>query len=167
MFVVRVVVLGLAIMLSMPGQLVMADEPKSAIAETVIATTVEDQAVEDQAVEDQAVEDQAVEDQAVEDQAAAFSKQVLPLLRTRCITRHGPEKQEGGLRLDSLDAAIKGGDQGAAIVPGDAQNSLFVKAITFADPDLQMPPKQKLSDVEISVLKQWIQCGAAWPAESR
>ena len=147
MFVVRVVVLGLAIMLSMPGQLVMADEPKSAIAETVIATTVEDQ--------------------AVEDQAAAFSKQVLPLLRTRCITRHGPEKQEGGLRLDSLDAAIKGGDQGAAIVPGDAQNSLFVKAITFADPDLQMPPKQKLSDVEISVLKQWIQCGAAWPAESR
>jgi hypothetical protein len=152
MFVVRVVVPGLAIMLSVPGQLVMADEPKSAIAETVIATTVEDQ---------------AVEDQAVEDQAAAFSKQVLPLLRTRCITRHGPEKQEGGLRLDSLDAAIKGGDQGAAIVPGDAQNSLFVKAITFADPDLQMPPKQKLSDVEISVLKQWIQGGAAWPAESR
>jgi hypothetical protein len=147
MFVVRVVVPGLAIMLSVPGQLVMADEPKSAIAETVIATTVEDQ--------------------AVEDQAAAFSKQVLPLLRTRCITRHGPEKQEGGLRLDSLDAAIKGGDQGAAIVPGDAQNSLFVKAITFADPDLQMPPKQKLSDVEISVLKQWIQGGAAWPAESR
>ncbi len=147
MFVVRVVVPGLAIMLSVPGQLLMADEPKSAIAETVIATTVEDQ--------------------AVEDQAAAFSKQVLPLLRTRCITRHGPEKQEGGLRLDSLDAAIKGGDQGAAIVPGDAQNSLFVKAITFADPDLQMPPKQKLSDVEISVLKQWIQGGAAWPAESR
>jgi mono/diheme cytochrome c family protein len=87
------------------------------------------------------------------------------LLRTRCITCHGPEKQEGGLRLDSLDAALKGGDQGPAIVPGDAESSLFVKAITFADPDLQMPPKQKLSDAEISVLKRWIERGAAWPAE--
>jgi mono/diheme cytochrome c family protein len=103
---------------------------------------------------------------AVENQAAVFSKQVLPLLKTRCITCHGPEKQEGGLRLDSRDAAIKGGDQGAAIVAGDAESSLFVKAIAFADPDLQMPPKQKLSDAEISALKQWIQDGAAWPAES-
>ena len=139
--IVRVVLASLAIALCLRGQLVIADEPKSAIEATAIEA-------------------------AVDDQAAVFSKQVLPLLRTRCITCHGSEKQEGGLRLDSLDAAIKGGDQGSAIVPGDAENSLFVKAITFADPDLQMPPKQKLSDKEIAVLKQWIQGGAAWPAES-
>jgi mono/diheme cytochrome c family protein len=134
--IARVVLASLAIALIVHGQLAIADEPRSAI------------------------------EAASNDQAALFSKQVLPLLRTRCLTCHGPEKQEGGLRLDSLDAAIKGGDQGAAIVPGDTENSLFVKAITFADPDLQMPPKQKLSDAEISVLKQWIQDGAAWPAES-
>lgn len=104
--------------------------------------------------------------QNADEQAASFSKQVLPLLKTRCITCHGPENQEGGLRLDSLEAAIQGGDQGPAIVPGDAGSSLFVKAITFADPDLQMPPKQKLSDAEISILLHWIQNGAAWPVDS-
>ena len=140
MLIVRVVLASLAIAISVRGQFAIADELNSAIEAAVIET-------------------------AADDQAAAFRKQVLPLLRTRCITCHGPEKQEGGLRLDSLDAAIKGGDQGSAIVPGDADSSLFVKAITFADPDLQMPPKQKLSDTEISALKQWIQDGAAWPAK--
>ena len=140
MLIVRVVLASLAIAISVRGQFAIADELNSAIEAAVIET-------------------------AADDQAAAFRKQVLPLLRTRCITCHGPEKQEGGLRLDSLDAAIKGGDQGSAIVPGDAESSLFVKAITFADPDLQMPPKQKLSDTEISALKQWIQDGAAWPAK--
>ncbi len=101
-----------------------------------------------------------------DEHAAAFSKQVFPLLKTRCITCHGPEKQEGGLRLDSLEATIKGGDQGPAIVPGDAESSLFVNAITFADPDLQMPPKQKLTDAEIALLSHWIQTGAAWPVDA-
>lgn len=101
-----------------------------------------------------------------DDQAAAFSKQVLPLLKTRCITCHGPEKQEGGLRLDSLEAAIRGGDLGKAIIPGDAESSLFVKAINFADPNLQMPPKQKLSDAEIAVFRLWIQNGAIWAADA-
>ena len=105
----------------------------------------------------------ATTDEKADDHAAAFSKQVLPLLKTRCITCHGPEKQEGGLRLDSREAAIKGGDQGPAIVPGDAESSLFVKAITFADPNLQMPPKQKLSESETAVFRHWIQDGAAWP----
>ena len=104
--------------------------------------------------------------ETADEQAAVFSKQVLPLLKTRCITCHGPEKQEGGLRLDSQEAAIQGGDQGPAIVSGDAESSLFVKAITFADPDLQMPPKQKLSDAEIAVFRHWIQNGAAWPVDA-
>ena len=101
-----------------------------------------------------------------DERSATFSKQALPLLKTRCMTCHGPEKQEGGLRLDSLEAAIKGGDQGPAIVPGDAESSLFVKAISFADPDLQMPPKQKLSDAEIAVFRRWIQNGAIWPVDA-
>ena len=141
MSIVCFVVSGLATVFCIGGTVVTADESKSASQEN---STAEENAA---------------------DEAVVFSKQVLPLLKTRCITCHGPEKQEGGLRLDSLAAAIKGGDQGPAIVAGDAENSLFVKAITFADPDLQMPPKQKLLDAEIAALSRWIQNGAIWPAD--
>ncbi len=92
-----------------------------------------------------------------------FVKNVRPLLEAKCVSCHGPEKQEGGLRLDSAAAAAKGGELGPALVPGDTDRSLLVKAITFLDPDLQMPPKQKLSDREITILTDWVKSGAAWP----
>ncbi|MFM9961893.1 MAG: DUF1549 domain-containing protein, partial [Planctomycetaceae bacterium] len=97
------------------------------------------------------------------DDAAKFVEDVLPLLEAKCVSCHGPEKQEGNLRLDSWAAAKGGGDRGAAIVPGDVDKSLLVKAISFRDPDFQMPPKQKLSDKEIATLTNWVQAGAAWP----
>jgi hypothetical protein len=93
----------------------------------------------------------------------SFVDEVQPLLVGKCMSCHGPEKQEGGLRLDSLAAARKGGDQGPAVVPGDVAKSLLVKAISFRDPDLQMPPKQKLSDKEIATLTEWVKTGARWP----
>ena len=97
------------------------------------------------------------------DDAPRFVEDVQPLLEAKCVSCHGPEKQEGGLRLDSFAAAKEGGDTGPAIVSGDIAKSLLVKAITFRDPDLQMPPKQKLTDKEIATLTQWIKAGAAWP----
>ncbi len=97
------------------------------------------------------------------DDAVRFVDDVQPLLEAKCVSCHGPEKQEGGLRLDSFAAAKAGGDSGPAIVPGDIAKSLLVKAITFRDPDLQMPPKQKLSDKEIATLTLWVAAGAAWP----
>lgn len=92
-----------------------------------------------------------------------FVDVVQPLLESKCILCHGREKQEGGLRLDSLAAAKAGGDTGPAVVPGDVAASLLVKAISFADPNLQMPPKQKLPEREIMSLTKWVQDGAAWP----
>eukprot|EP00456_Euglypha_rotunda_P083808 TRINITY_DN834_c1_g1_i1.p2 TRINITY_DN834_c1_g1~~TRINITY_DN834_c1_g1_i1.p2 ORF type:complete len:305 (-),score=102.17 TRINITY_DN834_c1_g1_i1:23-937(-) len=97
------------------------------------------------------------------DDAANFAEDVQLLLRAKCVSCHGQEKQEGNLRLDSLAAAKLGGDQGAAVVPGDVEKSLLVKAISFRDPDLQMPPKQKLSGNEIDTLTEWVKTGAAWP----
>ena len=88
---------------------------------------------------------------------------VQPLLEAKCLSCHGPEKQEGNLRLDSLAAAVHGGDRGTAVVPGDPEKSLLLTAISFNDPDFQMPPKQKLSDHEIALLTDWIKAGAAWP----
>jgi hypothetical protein len=86
------------------------------------------------------------------------------ILESKCYSCHGPEKQEGGLRLDSREAILRGGDRGAAVVAGDASQSLLVRSVRFADPDLQMPPKQKLASVEIETLARWVQSGAPWPA---
>jgi cytochrome c551/c552 len=97
------------------------------------------------------------------DDVAKFVDDVQPLLIGKCVSCHGPEKQEGGLRLDSLAAARDGGEQGPAIVPGDVAKSLLVKAISFRDPNLQMPPKQKLSEKEIATLTEWVKAGARWP----
>lgn len=106
----------------------------------------------------------AAETSALADEASeSFVKNVRPLLEAKCVSCHGPEKQEGGLRLDSAAAAGKGGELGPAVIPGDADRSLLVKAITFLDPDLQMPPKQQLSDREITILTEWVNSGAAWP----
>ena len=95
--------------------------------------------------------------------AERFVQRVEPLLKAKCLSCHGPDKQEGGLRLDSLQSALKGGDSGPAIVPGDAATSLLVKAVRFDDPDLQMPPKDQLAAKEIEALTQWINDGAVWP----
>jgi mono/diheme cytochrome c family protein len=97
------------------------------------------------------------------EQAARFLNDVQPLLIARCVSCHGPDKQEGNLRLDSSAAAKAGGDRGPAIVPGDVDKSLLVKAISFVDPDFQMPPRQKLSENEIATLTEWVRTGAAWP----
>lgn len=95
--------------------------------------------------------------------AAKFVEDVWPLLEAKCVVCHGPEKQEANLRLDSWAAAKAGGDRGAAIVAGDVEQSLLVQAISFRDPDLEMPPKQKLSDQEIAALTEWVRAGATWP----
>lgn len=87
-----------------------------------------------------------------------------PLLVSRCLTCHGTEKNDGGLRLDSRQSAIEGGDTGPAMVPGKPEESLIVVAVRHADDSLQMPPKEKLADREIAILERWIQDGAPWPA---
>ncbi|MDX1963415.1 MAG: PSD1 and planctomycete cytochrome C domain-containing protein [Pirellulales bacterium] len=98
-------------------------------------------------------------------QVRQFVQQVRPLLASRCFACHGAEKAEGGLRLDTRDAALAGGDNGPSVVPGSVEKSLLLTAINHANVDLKMPPKEKLSVKEITLLEQWIRDGAAWPAE--
>src|SRR5437773_2156600 len=99
------------------------------------------------------------------EQAAAFEQQVRPILRANCYTchSHAAKKSKGGLVLDSRDSALKGGDTGPAIVPGKPDESLLVKAVSHTDDDLKMPPKGKLADGQIKILRDWIQQGAPWP----
>jgi mono/diheme cytochrome c family protein len=91
-----------------------------------------------------------------------FEREVRPLLLEACQKCHGADKQEGGLRLDSRDALIQGGDNGPAIAVGDPAKSLLVAAVEQTG-DLKMPPKNKLTAPQIAALRRWIEEGANWP----
>ncbi|MDB5386673.1 MAG: hypothetical protein JWM11_2319, partial [Planctomycetaceae bacterium] len=93
-----------------------------------------------------------------------FEQKVRPLLVTKCIECHGPQKQKAGLRLDSREAITKGGDTGAAISPDALQASLLLEVISYKG-DLKMPPKSKLTDAEIADLTRWVKLGAPWTKE--
>lgn len=93
-----------------------------------------------------------------------FEKKVRPLLSERCFECHSPEKKvKGGLRLDTRDGWVKGGDNGPAIVPGDPEKSLLISAVRYKDKDLQMPEKRKMPDEEIAIFEQWVKMGAPDP----
>ena len=98
-------------------------------------------------------------------QVEFFEKQVRPLFVEKCQECHGPDKQKGGLRLDSRDGVLTGGDSGPAIVPGDIAKSRLVQAIGYAG-ELRMPPKQKLGDEQVETLTKWVKMGAPWPDAS-
>lgn len=104
---------------------------------------------------------QAIADMPVSE-AQRFVQQVQPLLESKCVSCHGAEKQEGGLRLDSLAAAQAGGDRGPAVVAGDPAKSLLVEAVKFTNPDLQMPPKSPLNAEQVALLSDWVAKGATW-----
>ncbi len=95
-------------------------------------------------------------------QAEFFEKKVRPLLDRHCQQCHGPDKQKGGLRLDSRAALLQGGDSGPAVVPGQPEKSRLVHAVRYGDTP-RMPPKAKLADEEIAVLAAWVKIGAPWP----
>ena len=94
-----------------------------------------------------------------------FEKNVRPVFVSHCFGCHSANatKVRGGLRMDSFAALLAGGDSGPAIVPGDANASLLVKAIRYTDPDTEMPPKGKLADAEIKAIEQWVAMGAPHP----
>lgn len=96
-----------------------------------------------------------------------FEKKVRPVLIQHCYRCHSSEKKpRGGLMLDSRASLLKGGDTGPALVPGKPEESLLIKAIEYADDDIQMPPKGKLSKQVIADLRKWVDQGAPFPGGS-
>jgi hypothetical protein len=94
-----------------------------------------------------------------------FEREVRPLLVEHCYSCHGPAKQKGSLRLDSLEAIIKGGETGPSVVPGKPQESLLVEAVNYGGPE--MPPSGKLEPEKIAVLTRWVSLGAPWPRPNK
>jgi hypothetical protein len=95
-----------------------------------------------------------------------FERHVRSALVEHCQRCHGPKKQMGGLRLDSREALLKGGDNGLVVKPGDPAASRLIKAIRH-EGDLKMPPKTKLPDATIAALTAWVKTGVPWPVPGR
>src|SRR5215470_14724591 len=78
-----------------------------------------------------------------------FEKDVQPILSQRCYSCHGDDVQQSGLRLDKRQNALRGGDYGPVIIPGDSAASKLIRRVVNGDGGLQMPPTGPLSDEEI------------------
>lgn len=96
--------------------------------------------------------------------AAFFEREVRPVLVQNCLECHGDKKQHAGLALTSREAALKGGDSGAAVVPGKAEASLLIAAVRQTGDASSMPPEGKLKEHEIAALAKWVDMGLPWPS---
>lgn len=97
-------------------------------------------------------------------EARFFESKIRPLLAENCFRCHGGGKRiRGDLNLTTLGGMLTGGGLGPALVPGEADRSLIIKAIRYTDKDLKMPPTKKLSAEQVDLLTQWVKMGAPWP----
>ena len=91
-----------------------------------------------------------------------WSAHVEPLLKEHCVECHNPTKTKSGLDLTSLQAILRGGDRGAAVIPGRAEESnLYTFLRSEADPHMPPGKRKKLADDEVALLRQWIEKLAA------
>jgi hypothetical protein len=97
----------------------------------------------------------------------AFERDVLPILEKRCSKCHGEKRQKGKLRVDTLAGIARGGESGAIIArgvdgvaSGKPEESRLLVAISWKDDDFRMPPKSRIPDDEMVVLRRWIEQGA-------
>jgi hypothetical protein len=100
--------------------------------------------------------------------APDFIRDVRPILSDTCFHCHGPDEatRKGGYRLDVRQDAIHASKSGKTpIVPGDLEQSEFIRRITSTDPDEVMPPpnaKNQLTPQQIDTLKRWVAAGAEY-----
>src|SRR5262245_58166760 len=93
-----------------------------------------------------------------------FEKKIRPILANNCFNCHSADtNSKGGLRVDDRNGLIAGGGRGSAVVPGEPDKSLLLRAVSYANKDLKMPPDKQLSEDQVADLRKWIQEGAAWP----
>ena len=94
-------------------------------------------------------------------QGVAYRTEIRPLFLSRCVSCHGPQSQQNGLRLDDPARILRGGDSGLAVRAGKSGDSLLIQRITSSDPKQRMPPSgPPLSAAEVEKLRSWIDAGA-------
>jgi Protein of unknown function (DUF1553)/Protein of unknown function (DUF1549)/Planctomycete cytochrome C len=92
-----------------------------------------------------------------------FEAKIRPVLAGTCAKCHGHEKASGGLRVDSLEALVAGGEHGPALVLGRPDESLLIRAIRHTDDEVAMPPDAELATHVVDEFARWVEHGAPWP----
>jgi hypothetical protein len=101
--------------------------------------------------------------QAPHDADTFFELKIRPVLFDTCFPCHGGKKVNHGLRVDSREALLKGGQTGPAVVPGNPEKSLLIQAIRYRHADIKMPPDKRLPEEVVKDFVSWVEQGAAWP----
>ena len=94
---------------------------------------------------------------------AFFEAKVRPVLAAACVRCHGPKKASGGLRLDSREALLRGGEGGPAAAADAPESSLILRAIRRLDDVEPMPPDKPLAASTVEDFKRWVAAGLPWP----
>jgi cytochrome c len=98
-----------------------------------------------------------------------YTTKVQPIFRANCYRCHGGMNHRGGLNIATRAGMMRGGHDGAVLVPGDPAKSLLVRLIRHEGPQKDpgpMPPKAKLSDADIATVERWVRAGAIMPADA-
>lgn len=97
-----------------------------------------------------------------------YQQSIKPLLKSRCVSCHGPLKQEGGLRLDSGELVRKGSESGPVIKIGSPVESELLRRVTSNDEADRMPPEgERVTAEQLTLLQTWIAASAPSPADEK
>ena len=99
-----------------------------------------------------------------------YTNRVKPIFEANCYRCHGGMNRRGGLSMVTRAGLLKGGRDGAVLVPGDPARSLLVRLMRHEGPagdPMPMPPgpRAKVSDAEIATVEQWVRAGAVMPED--
>jgi len=100
-----------------------------------------------------------------EQKGLTYAKDIRPIFERHCFNCHDPEKHKGKLRLDSLEATLKGGEDGKVLEPGKSAQSMLIRKVAHlaADEEDWMPPQGKaeaLTKEQVALIRAWIDQGA-------
>ena len=106
---------------------------------------------------------------AADKKGVTYEKDIKPVFEKSCYKCHGPEteKPKGKLRVDTLAAVLKGGENGPDVVPGDIKKSPLLHQVgQIVDEDDWMPPKDNKAKIppltkdQVALIRAWIEQGA-------
>ena len=101
---------------------------------------------------------------AVPNPDSFYARRIHPLLDSHCVSCHGADKVQGGLRLDTYEGLLRGGKSGLAVVPNQPEKSMMLTRVTLPPTDKHFMPAEgrtPLSPSEIAFIRAWVQQGAS------
>src|SRR5262249_23743538 len=96
-----------------------------------------------------------------------YEQHVLPVLKDKCVGCHNQDKKKGGLVLNNYTKLMEGGSSGAAVKPGDPDNSLLYRAVAHVQEPYMPPSAPKLPQDRLDLIRRWIAGGAPANAGSK